>query len=221
MKDTIDRLVAELDAETRQVGSVGILCLVGALDSRYLKGAAAKAKKLGLNALHVPPGTAVDGFVVYDTETAKGPHFIRPLHDLDALSTGYTSCTADAVGRLLLRYYGPNSLQGKHVCIVGRGHAVKGLSALLLVLDCTVTICHSHTRELYRIAHGADVMVLAAPVPKSVPTGCAGVDLVLDVSGARECMEAYIKEAGEYVSAQDIGRLNTSVLLNRFVKRSN
>lgn len=219
MKNVIDQLVAEMDEETRRLGSDEILYLVGHPVSRYMKGAAGRAKKLGLLTMFVRPAVRIKGFCVYDTETTEGPYNVRPLHDLDAISTPEMSCTAEALALLLCQQYG--LLRGKHICIVGRGHAVQGLAEFLLMNDCTVTLCHSKTEDLLRASYGSDVLVLAAPIPAGVPVGVVGMDLVLDVSGARGPVADYIREEGStYVSAQDIGRLNISVLLNRFVKRS-
>lgn len=219
MKNVIDQLVAEMDEETRRLGSKETLYLVGDPGSRYLRGVAGRAKKLGLRAELILPDVVVSGFCVYDTETTKGFHHIAPLHDLDAINTADMSCTSEAIALLLCQQYG--LLSGKHICIVGRGHAVQGLAEFLLMNDSTITLCHSKTENLLRASYGSDILVLAAPIPAGVPVGVVGMDLVLDVSGARGPVADYIREEGStYVSAQDIGRLNISVLLNRFVKRS-
>jgi methylenetetrahydrofolate dehydrogenase (NADP+)/methenyltetrahydrofolate cyclohydrolase len=66
-----------------------------------------------------------------------------------------------------------DSLEGKHVVIVGRGLLVgRPLAALLMqkkeALNCTVTVCNSFTKDLGYITLKADVLVAAAGVPKLI-----------------------------------------------------
>ncbi len=62
---------------------------------------------------------------------------------------------------LLLDKYGI-SVEGKHVVIVGRSNIVgKPLSAMMLNSNATVTICHSHTKNLKEITKTADILVSA------------------------------------------------------------
>lgn len=219
MKDVIDQLVAEMDEETRRLGSASTLHMIGAPISRYMKGVVGRASKLGLRAMLVHPEVDVDGFCVYDTETTKTAPCVHPWYDLDALKSGEMSCTAEAISLILCQQYG--LLRGKHVCVVGRGHAVKGLADFLLMNDCTVTICHSHTKNLRSASAFADILVLAASVSEESPLLSPMQDLIVDASGTRENLAEEIRKCGmTYVSAQDIGRLNISILLNRFVKRS-
>ena len=54
------------------------------------------------------------------------------------------------------------SVEGKHVVIVGRSNIVgKPLSAMMLNSNATVTICHSHTKNLKEITKTADILVSA------------------------------------------------------------
>lgn len=54
-------------------------------------------------------------------------------------------------------------LEGKDVCLVGRGDTVgKPLIFLLLNENATVTVCHTRTRDLGRHTRAADVIVAAA-----------------------------------------------------------
>jgi len=52
-------------------------------------------------------------------------------------------------------------VDGKHVVIVGRGRLVgHPLSLLMLNANATVTVCHSHTRNLAEITRTADILVV-------------------------------------------------------------
>ena len=54
------------------------------------------------------------------------------------------------------------SLIGKHAVVIGQSNIVGRPMALeLLMARCTVTICHSATRDLPGIVHQADVVVAA------------------------------------------------------------
>lgn len=58
------------------------------------------------------------------------------------------------------------SLRGRHAVVIGRSNIVgKPVAALLLQRDCTVTICHSRTRDLAAVASTADILVAAIGRP--------------------------------------------------------
>ncbi len=70
------------------------------------------------------------------------------------------SCTPKAVITLLKEYN--VDLRGKNAVVVGRSNIVgKPVALLLLQEDCTVTICHSHTKNLKEICLSADIIVAA------------------------------------------------------------
>ena len=57
-------------------------------------------------------------------------------------------------------------LDGAHAVVIGRSDIVgKPVAHLLLQRNATVTICHSHTRDLPRHTLDADVLVAAIGVP--------------------------------------------------------
>ena len=103
---------------------------------------------------------------------------IDPRKDVDGLS-------ALNIGRLVLRTpvlrpctpYGcmkllestGASLAGAHAVVIGQSNMVGRPMALeLLLARCTVTICHSATRELREIARSADILVAAIGKPRFV-----------------------------------------------------
>jgi methylenetetrahydrofolate dehydrogenase (NADP+)/methenyltetrahydrofolate cyclohydrolase len=60
-------------------------------------------------------------------------------------------------------------IAGSRVCVVGRSDIVgKPAAALLLQRHATVTICHSHTRDLERVVREADVVIAAVGKPHLV-----------------------------------------------------
>ena len=111
-----------------------------------------------------PLPKALDGDALLD--------LISPQKDVDGL-TPYNlgklfageepyvyPCTPKGI-LLLLDKYGIE-LDGKHVVIVGRSNIVgKPLAVMMLNRNATVTVCHSHTKNLSEITKAADILVSA------------------------------------------------------------
>ncbi len=73
---------------------------------------------------------------------------------------------------LLLEHYKIDT-RGMHAVVVGRSNIVGRPMSILLSLNanpgnCTVTICHSHTRNLEQLCAGADILVAALGKPEFV-----------------------------------------------------
>ena len=80
---------------------------------------------------------------------------------------GFVSCTPAGVIELLKR--SNTLLDGANAVVVGRSNIVgKPMSVLLLRENDTVTICHSHTKNLKDICKNADVLVVAIGQPKFI-----------------------------------------------------
>lgn len=78
------------------------------------------------------------------------------LEDQEALAP----CTPSGCVELLRRTGVP--LDGAHAVILGRSHVVgKPLALLLLRENCTVTVCHSRTKNLADITRTADILISA------------------------------------------------------------
>ncbi|MEL3908324.1 MAG: bifunctional methylenetetrahydrofolate dehydrogenase/methenyltetrahydrofolate cyclohydrolase FolD [Treponemataceae bacterium] len=105
---------------------------------------------------------------------------IDPAKDVDGfhpISTGklflghktFLPCTPHGVVHLL-KLQGVET-KGKHAVVVGRSNIVgKPLSLLLLAKDmnCTVTVCHSATKNLSDITKQADILVAAIGSPQFI-----------------------------------------------------
>jgi methylenetetrahydrofolate dehydrogenase (NADP+)/methenyltetrahydrofolate cyclohydrolase len=93
---------------------------------------------------------------------------------LATLRPGPLPCTPAGVIELLRAY--DVEMRGAHAVVVGRSEIVgKPQVHLLLKEDCTVTICHSRTRDLEGICRQADILVAAVGRPKMI-----GADHVKD-----------------------------------------
>jgi methylenetetrahydrofolate dehydrogenase (NADP+)/methenyltetrahydrofolate cyclohydrolase len=74
------------------------------------------------------------------------------------------ACTPAGIVELLKR--SSIDIAGKHAVVIGRSDIVgKPISMLLLHRHATVTICHSRTRELSKVAATADILVAALGRP--------------------------------------------------------
>ena len=80
---------------------------------------------------------------------------------------GFLPCTAEAVMEMLKYYQVP--LAGARAVVLGRSMVVgRALALLLLDEHCTVTVCHSKTRGIERIAAEADILICAMGRAKKV-----------------------------------------------------
>lgn len=156
------------------------LLLVGSNISPFLRSVNRLAQEVGMDAyiLSYLPRLIGDCKVVVDRETCDTVTHIPAEADVDNLYNPGTSCVAEAAYEFL---FNAVALEGKTVAIVGRGHEVQGLAEKLLSMNATVTVAHSHTKDLYQVMGGQDVVVLATPVVSAVPLAN---ELVLDIRGA-------------------------------------
>ncbi len=120
---------------------------------------------------------------------------IAPEKDVDGctaaqkglLWTGRDSliaCTPFGVMKLLDFYNIP--LEGKNAVVVGRSNLVgKPMAQLLLDRNCTVTLCHSRTKNLAEVTSQADIVVVAIGKAKflkanMVKDGAVVIDVGMD-----------------------------------------
>lgn len=80
---------------------------------------------------------------------------------------GFVSCTPAGIIQLLKR--SNIEMDGKHCVVVGRSNIVgKPMSLLMLRENATVTICHSHTKNLAEICKEADILIVAIGKPQFI-----------------------------------------------------
>ena len=142
--------------------------------------------------------TLVDGLMVqlplpngFDTEHIL--ESIDPKKDVDGLTSSnlgklfkndpsaIAPATAKGIMKILEEYN--IELDGKNAVVIGRSDIV-GLpvAALLQNMNCTVTICHSHTKDLKKITREADILVVAIGKAEYindeyVKEGCVVIDV--------------------------------------------
>jgi methylenetetrahydrofolate dehydrogenase (NADP+)/methenyltetrahydrofolate cyclohydrolase len=117
---------------------------------------------------------------------------IAPLKDVDGLhpfNAGQlflgrpTLVGATPLGILAMLHEHQIELDGARAVVLGRSDIVgKPMAHLLMQANATVTICHSHTRDLERHTLDADVLVAAVGVPAMVsPDMVKTGSVVIDV----------------------------------------
>jgi methylenetetrahydrofolate dehydrogenase (NADP+)/methenyltetrahydrofolate cyclohydrolase len=113
--------------------------------------------------------TLVDGTIACSTSIAHSTS-ITPVaqsasttpvaSETSQTSTGFESCTAKGVMRLLAEL--GVELAGERVCVVGRSRVVGWpLTHMLLAAGATVTVCHSQTRDLPAVLQAHRLVVVA------------------------------------------------------------
>lgn len=83
----------------------------------------------------------------------------------------YISATPFGIIQLLERYDIPTD--GKHCVVIGRSHIVGSPMSILMsknttVGNCTVTLCHSHTKNLKEHTLNADIIIAAIGKPNFI-----------------------------------------------------
>jgi len=96
-------------------------------------------------------------------------------------AVGYPPCTAQACIEIL-EHYG-YEIKGKRVTVVGRSLVIgKPVAMMLLSKNATLTICHSHTKNIEESWRDADIIILAVGKPKMVKAkGINSKQVIIDV----------------------------------------
>lgn len=127
---------------------------------------------------------AVDGILVQlplpaQIDASRVLRAIDPSKDVDGFhpinvgrvatgTGGIVPCTP--LGSLLLLKSVRDNFAGLDAVIVGRSNIVgKPMAQLLLGESCTVTVCHSRSRDLPAICRRADILVAAVGRPEMIP----------------------------------------------------
>ena len=150
---------------------------------------------------------------------------ILPSKDVDGLhpvNSGYLAsglkglvpCTPQGAS-LLIKDTLP-SLSGLHAVIVGRSNLVgKPIAQLLLRENCTVTICHSRTKNLKEVCLSADILVAAVGIPQMVKgdwvkDGAVVIDVGINRLPAPEKGEGKTKLVGD-VDFGEAGKKSSAI----------
>ena len=118
---------------------------------------------------------------------------LDPAKDVDGITAGslagvfanqrvgFPPCTADACLHILAHYGIP--LDGANAVVVGRSLVIgKPVSMMLQAANATVTMCHTHTRDLPAVCAAADILVVAVGRARAIGADAVNAaQVVLDV----------------------------------------
>lgn len=172
-------------------------------------------------------------------DAAAVSNMVAPHKDVDgahplnigSLAAGgraYPPATAAAVMELLSISRAAD-LRGANVVVLGRSLVVgKPVAMLLLAADATVTICHSHTKDLARVCRRADVLIAAIGKPQFVTgdyvrAGAVVIDVGTNVVDGKLLGDIDAESVGA-VAGQltpvpgGVGPVTTAVLLRHVVE---
>lgn len=114
--------------------------------------------------------------------------------DLDAfngdLTTDFnTPATPLGIMKMLDYYIGLKNLEGKNAVVIGRSKIVgKPMAKLLDKYNCTVTVCHSKTKDISYYTKNADLIVIAIGKSKFLTIDMVGENkpIIIDVGINRD-----------------------------------
>lgn len=165
-------------------------------NSSFTKALERQCKNFGINYAKVEdtdPGYPI----VVDRETNPGAH---AGYDVDTVE--YPAC-AEAISSVCEAL----SVEGKVVCLIGRGKAVAGLRTALERQGATVIQCHSKTEtfDVLRLVEVSDFVINAAPFGMLTPNE-GHPYIFIGITGLYENAD---------ITARDIGKLTTAILCYR------
>ena len=162
-----------------------------------------------------------------------------PDKDLDGLTLGnmaalyagtdgYAPCTAEAVIKLL--EYSDIDVDGKNVTVIGRSNVIgKPVPMMLIDKNATVTVCHSHTKNLKDICQRAEILVAAIGRAKMIDDsyisdGTVVIDVGVNVDeDGNLCGDTDFESVSKKASLitpvpRGVGNITTSVLSEHLLR---
>lgn len=166
---------------------------------------------------------------------------LSPAKDVDCITAGslygvfanrpvgFAPCTAEACIELL-DHYG-YELDGANVVVVGRSMVIgKPVSLMLQARNATVTMCHTHTRDLAGICRAATIVVVAAGHIGTLGANAAAAgQTIVDVgvnwneSTGKLCGDVVYDEVEPIVDAitpvpRGVGSVTTAILAKHVIE---
>ncbi len=160
------------------------------------------------------PEKDVDGF-----------HLINAGHLLNG-TEGVIPCTPK--GALYMIRSTGEDLNGKEAVVIGRSNIVgKPMAMLLLQQNCTVTVCHSRTKNLEEHTRRADILVAAVGragfvTEDMVKTGAIVIDVGINRVDGKVCGDVdfeSVKEKAGWITPVPggVGKMTIAMLLSNTV----
>ena len=135
---------------------------------------------------------------------------------------GVIACTPKGILYMLKKAGIP--LVGKETVVIGRSNIVGKPAAMLLLQEhCTVTICHSRTKDLPSITRRADILVAAIGKPRfvtrdMVKPGAVVIDVGVNRVDGKVCGDVdfdAVSEVASYITPVPggVGKMTISMLM--------
>ena len=118
--------------------------------------------------------------------------------------TGFLSCTPYGIMQLLEEY--KIEISGKDAVIIGRSNIVgKPMALMLIQKGATVQVCNSNTKDLRKKLNKADIIIVAAGVPKllkkeDVKEGAVVIDVGINRVDGKICGDVDYEGVAEKTS---------------------
>ena len=118
--------------------------------------------------------------------------------------TGFLSCTPYGIMQLLEEY--KIEIAGKDAVIIGRSNIVgKPMALMLIQKGATVQVCNSNTKDLRKKLSKADIIIVAAGVPKllkkeDVKEGAVVIDVGINRVDGKICGDVDYEKVAEKTS---------------------
>ena len=201
-QETLEKIIDDLNRDDRFNGILVQLPL-----PKHLDETAALARIL--------PEKDVDGF------------HIENAGKLFTGQDGVVACTPKGIMYMLEK--AGVELTGKNAVVIGRSNIVgKPIAMLLLDANCTVTICHSRTKNLAEHTRNADVLVAAVGRPRFVTAdmvkeGAAVIDVGINRVDGKLCGDVdfdAVKEKAGYITPVPggVGKMTICMLMANTVE---
>lgn len=162
----------------------------------------------------IDPDKDVDGL----TDTNSGRLF--------AGKEGLFGCTPRAVMAILDHYH--INPDGKKAVVIGRSNVIgKPVSLMLLKKNATVTICHSHTKDVAHITKDADILVAAVGhagyvTADMVKEGAVVIDVGINRVNGKTVGDVAFEEVAEKAGAitpvpGGVGSVTTTMVIENII----
>lgn len=178
--------------------------------------------------VQLPINKALDNEVTWKV---VNDYYCYPRRDVDGFSEGALVIPATANGVMRIFEEIKYDLDGKHVCIIGRGKTcAKPLVQMILDKNATLTVCHSHTSNLSEITKTCDVVISCVGKPHLITPECLkegavviNVGLSIDPETNKLTGDVNFKECKKKASRitrniGGVGLLTTACLAENVVK---
>lgn len=178
-----------------------------------------------------------DGVICVSGDTYKDAftYKVSPEKDIEGISgrTKLVPCTAAAIFKIITSYFSFSELESKRVAIINRSKTIGiPLRDLLLGVNCTVLIMHSHTPlETKRLlCPNMDIIVTATGEPNSfdqyMVANCRdqliidvgmGFDMNYKIHSDMSDKCIYLNHTGKYVTYKDVSPITRLCLIENLL----